>query len=295
MLGAHGQLGWALQRALAPLGAVSAAGRAQADLEETDALRDFVRREAPHVIVNAAAYTAVDKAESEPERAMRINGTAVGVLAQAAREAGALLVHYSTDYVFDGTKAGAYAEDDAPNPLSVYGRTKLAGERAVQASGCDHLILRTSWLYGEHGGNFVKTILRLAGEREALAVVADQVGAPTSVALVAGVTASCVALATGTPARYSWGVYHLAASGCASWHAYARYVVETAAEFGMALKVPVDAIRAVSSAEYGAPAARPLNSRLATDKLRAAFGLSLPDWKIDVRHLVAQLSKGKGQ
>ncbi len=289
LLGPRGQLGWELQRSLAPLGTVIPAARPAADLADMERLRVFVREQAPHIVVNAAAYTAVDQAEGEPEKALLVNGTAVRVLADEAAKAGALLLHYSTDYVFDGTKAGAYTEDDAPNPLSVYGRTKLAGERAVRSSGCNHLLFRTSWVYGAHGGNFAKTILRLAREREELAVVADQVGAPTSAALLADVSAACIALVMDSPARQPWGLYHVVASGCTSWHAYARYIVETAEECGMHLKLSTQALRAVSSAEYGVRAPRPLNSRLSTGKLKAVFGLNLPDWKAHVRELVAQL------
>lgn len=295
MLGAGGQVGSALDHALAPLGTVIAAERSEVDLQDADAIRIFIRRHAPEIIVNAAAYTAVDKAEGEADKAMAINGTALGVLAEEAKEAGSLLVHYSTDYVFDGTKAGAYSEGDAPNPLSVYGRTKLAGERALQASGCRYFLFRTSWVYGSHGGNFVKTILRLAADRSELSVVSDQEGAPTSAWLIAEVTAACIALAEKAPANHPTGIYHLAASGSTTWHAYAQYIVESASALGMRLKVDVEGIQAVSSAEYGAPAVRPRNSRLSTDKLEKTFGLVMPDWREHVRDLVSRLCAAQVQ
>ncbi|MDP2707324.1 MAG: dTDP-4-dehydrorhamnose reductase, partial [Burkholderiales bacterium] len=280
LLGRNGQLGWELQRSLAPLGEVIALSRAQADLEKPETLRGIIRSNAPDLIVNAAAYTAVDKAESEPDLALLVNGHAVRVLAEEAGKLGALLVHYSTDYVFDGSKSSPYTEDDAPNPLSVYGRTKLDGERAIRASGCRHLIFRTSWVYAARGSNFVKTILRLAGERDELRVVADQIGAPTSAELLADATALCAGFVTHFPERFAGvaGTYNLVASGETSWHNYARFVVENAARLGLSLKLAPGAIRPIATSEYSLPAARPLNSRLATGKLKRVFDIELPHW-----------------
>ena len=291
LLGRNGQLGWELQRSLAPLGEVIALNRAQADLEKPATLRDTIRSNAPDLVVNAAAYTAVDKAESEPDLALLVNGHAVRVLAEEAGKLGALLVHYSTDYVFDGSKSGPYTEDDAPNPLSVYGRTKLEGERAIRASGCRHLIFRTSWVYAARGGNFVKTILRLAGERDELRVVADQIGAPTSAELLADVTALCAGFVTHFPERFARvaGTYNLVASGETSWHNYAQFVVENAARLGLPLKLASGSIRPIATSEYPLPAQRPLNSRLATDKLRRVFGIELPHWQIHLERVIAEL------
>lgn len=293
LLGPDGQVGWELQRTLAPLGEVKALGIAQLDLEKTDTLRECVQQHAPAVIVNAAAYTAVDKAESEPDVAMKVNSDAVRVLAEEAHKSGALLVHYSTDYVFDGKKTGAYTEEDEAKPLSVYGRTKLCGERAIQASGCRHLIFRTSWVYGAHGSNFAKTIFRLAKEREELSIVDDQVGAPTSAELLADVTASCLERVAHSAQRQpftGYGIYHVSPSGYTSWHAYAAFLVETAAGLGVRLKLSADKIHPISSREYAAPAARPGNSRLATDKLKAVFALDMPHWKSHLQPFIAQLA-----
>jgi dTDP-4-dehydrorhamnose reductase len=295
LLGRDGQVGWELQRSLAPLGTVIALGRAEADLEQPETLREALRVNAPDLIVNAAAYTAVDKAESEPDLAATVNSHAVRVLAEEAKNCGALLIHYSTDYVFDGSKPGSYTEDDAPNPLSVYGRTKLDGERAIHVTGCRHLIFRTSWVYAARGGNFVKTILRLAGERDELKIVADQVGAPTSAELIADVTALCVGYVTHCPERFAdaWGVYNLVASGETSWHNCARFVVENAARLGLPLKLSCDSIRPIATSEYPLPARRPANSRLATDKLNRVFGIELPHWQIHLKRVVEELVAGQ--
>lgn len=291
LLGRDGQVGWELQRSLAPLGTVIAPGLDELVFEQFDVLKAVVRKHAPHLIVNAAAYTAVDKAESEPDAAATVNSQAVGVLAEEAKKLGALLIHYSTDYVFDGSKPGPYTEDDAPNPISVYGRTKLEGDRAIQASGCRHLIFRTSWVYAARGGNFAKTILRLAGERDELKIVADQVGAPTSAELIADVTALCVGLVTHCPERFAAtdGIYNLVASGETSWHNYAKFVVENATRLGLSLKLASGSIRPIATSEYPLPAARPLNSRLATGKLNRVFGIELPHWQIHLERVIAEL------
>ena len=287
LLGKDGQVGWELQRALAPLGELVALGRQgrdglSGDLSDPAALRTTVDAVAPDVIVNAAAHTAVDKAESEAELAQRINAEAPGVLAQAAASRGAVLVHYSTDYVFDGSGSTPWQEDDATGPLSVYGRSKLDGEAAIRASGCTHLIFRTSWVYAARGGNFAKTMLRLAAERERLTVIADQIGAPTGAELIADVSAHAVRSLRARPELS--GTYHLAAAGETSWHGYAEFVIEAARARGVALKV--GEIAPIPTTDYPTPATRPLNSRLDTTRLSAAFGLSLPPWQDGVARML---------
>lgn len=287
LTGKHGQVGFELQRALAPLGDVLAVDYTECDLADASALCALVRAFNPDLIVNPAAYTAVDKAESEPEPAHAINAVAPGVLGEEAAKVGAWVVHYSTDYVFDGTKQGAYTEDDLTNPLSVYGRTKRDGEIALQESGARHLILRTSWVVGAHGKNFAKTILRLALERESLNVVADQYGAPTSAALLADVTAQLVRQTQREGADdFPFGLYHLVPSGETTWRDYAQFVVSEALAAGRPLKLLPDAIRGIPSSEYPTAAKRPANSRMDTGKLRRTFALELPDWQNGVRHIL---------
>jgi len=264
LTGANGQVGWELRKTLAPLGSITALGRAELDLLDEASIREAVRAAKPEAIVNAAAYTAVDKAESERDAAFAVNATAPGILAEEAKRAGGLLVHYSTDYVFDGTKTGPYVEDDTPNPVNVYGASKLAGERAVAASGCRYLILRTSWVYGPRGSNFFLTMRRLARERRELRVVDDQVGAPTSSLAIARATARLLPQTTG-------GLYHMCAAGETSWCGFARAILARA---GMA--TPVVAIR---TEDYPTPARRPRNSRLDCSRLRADFGISLAPWE----------------
>lgn len=288
--GAHGQVGFELQRALAPVGRVVALDRAGCDLADAASIRKAFDAAKPAVVVNAGAYTAVDKAESEVERAQQINAVAPGVIGQLAANVGALVVHYSTDYVFDGTGSHAHEEGEAINPLSVYGRTKAEGERALQASGAPYLVFRTSWVYGVHGKNFVKTILRLAAERDTLDVVADQWGAPTSAALIADITAHVVAGHLREPRPgFPYGIYHLAAGGETSWCELARTAVACAREHGAVLKLAPEAVRAITTAQYPTPARRPANSRLDTRKLQRTFGLHLPDWQEAVRSVVWQL------
>ncbi|WP_422649199.1 dTDP-4-dehydrorhamnose reductase [Cupriavidus sp. H18C1] len=292
VLGSNGQVGFELRRSLSPLGPVVALDRTACNLARPDEIRRVLREVRPDVVVNAAAYTAVDKAESEAELAHAINGTAPGVLAEEAKALGSLLVHYSTDYVFDGAKAAPYVETDAPNPQSVYGQSKLAGEQAILAVGGDALIFRTCWVAGVHGGNFAKTMLRLARERTSLRVVADQHGAPTTASLIADVTAHAIArrrFSNADVGAAMTGVFHLAASGEATWHSYASEVVRYAASRGAMLKAGVDAIEAISTAEYPLPAPRPRNSMLDTSKLRQCFGVFLPDWKSEVHHMLDQL------
>lgn len=290
LTGKQGQVGFELQRALAPLGDVYAVDYAECDLADAAAIRALVRSHNPDLIVNPAAYTAVDKAESEPDLAHAINAVAPGVFGEEAAKRGAWIVHYSTDYVFDGGKSGAYTEDDVTNPQSVYGRTKRDGEMALRRSGARHLIFRTSWVVGAHGGNFAKTILRLAGERDSLSVVADQYGVPTSAALLADVTAQLVRQQQreGTD-TFPFGLYHLVAGGETTWCDYARLVVSEALAAGKPLKLSPEAICAIPASEYPTAAKRPANSRLDTHKLRRTFGLELPDWESGVRHIFQQI------
>jgi dTDP-4-dehydrorhamnose reductase len=288
LLGKNGQVGWALQRSLAPLGelvALDAQSQTHCgDLSNLAGLAQTVRDVAPDVIVNAAAYTAVDKAESEPVLAHAINALAPGMLAQEAKRCGAWLVHYSTDYVFDGSGKQARLEDDASAPLSVYGASKLAGEQAIMAAACQHLIFRTSWVYGARGNNFAKTMLKLAQERDSLKVVNDQIGAPTGADLLADVTAHAISTALQQP-NVS-GLYHLVASGETSWHEYATLVIEYARQAGLPIKVAQTAIHAVPSSEFATVAKRPLNSRLNTSKLQQTFNLHLPNWQTGVTRML---------
>lgn len=281
LTGKNGQVGWELQRSLLPLGRVVAVDRRELDLADADALRRRLDELRPDIIVNAAAYTAVDQAEREPDAARAINATAPAVMAEDAARRGTLLVHYSTDYVFDGTKAGPYEESDGPNPLNAYGRSKLAGEEAVQASGAGHLILRTSWVYSSRGSNFLRTMLRLAAEREELRIVADQVGAPTWARFLAEATAQAVrqAMQERRGGNFESGVFHLTSAGETSWHGFASAILERAASLPGAPGYRVKALTPIATAEYPLPAVRPANSRLRTDRFRARFGLETPSWE----------------
>jgi len=281
LLGKDGQVGWQLQRSLAPLGRVTAVGRGECNLADLDALRALIRAEKPKIIVNAAAYTAVDKAESEAELAHCINAEAPGVLAEEAKTLGALLVHYSTDYVFDGRKSGAYVESDAPNPLAIYGRSKLAGEQAIAAAGCRSLIFRTSWVFGARGNNFVKTILRLAGAGRALRIVDDQIGSPTPAALISSVTGLALsAVRRGVAVPDGASLYHLSAANPVSWCAFARAIVDYASRTPGFSGLPApESIVAIGTADYPLPAPRPANSKLDCSSLEGDFGLEMPDWQ----------------
>ena len=287
--GKNGQVGFELQRALAPLGTIHAVDVADCNLADEAAIRQLVQRIQPDVIINPAAYTAVDKAESEPELAHAINAKAPGVFGEEAAKLGAWVIHYSTDYVFDGCKQGAYNEDDATNPQSVYGRTKRDGELALQNSGVRHLILRTSWVVGAHGANFAKTMLHLATHRDSLNVVADQYGAPTSAALLADITAQLVRQQQREGSEnFPYGTYHLVAGGETNWCDYARFVIAQAIKAGQPIKALPENIKPITTAEYPTPAKRPTNSRLTTEKLKSTFGLTLPHWQIGVAHMLEQ-------
>jgi dTDP-4-dehydrorhamnose reductase len=305
LLGPNGQVGWELQRSLAVLGEVLALDRKglsavmasdakpstlTGDLTDLDGLARTVQTLRPDVIVNAAAHTAVDRAESEPELTHTITASAPAVLAQAAKASGALLVHFSTDYVFNGSGTTPWLEDAPTGPLSVYGQTKLDGEKAIQASGCRHLIFRTSWVYAARGGNFAKTMLRLAHERDQLSVIDDQWGAPTGADLIADVTAHAIRQALRDPS--AGGIYHLAAAGETTWHEYACYVLETARAIQPGLMLKAQAVNAVPSSAFATAASRPLNSRLNTSRLRDTFGLVLPRWQSGVQRMLQETAIG---
>lgn len=293
LLGKNGQVGWELQRSLAVLGEVVALDHDSAELcgdfTNLDGLAQTVRQVQPQLIVNAAAHTAVDKAESEPELARTLNALAPAVLAREAAQLGAWLVHYSTDYVFDGSGLVPWKESDATAPLSVYGRTKREGEQAIVASACRHLILRTSWVYGTRGGNFAKTMLRLAGEREQLSVIDDQIGAPTGADLLADVTAHAIRQTLVPGGQVRSGLYHVAAAGETSWHGYARFVLQRARAAGRALKAGPEQVLAIPTSAYPTPAQRPHNSRLDCTLFQTTFGLTLPQWEAGVARLLDEI------
>ncbi|MFH2135401.1 MAG: dTDP-4-dehydrorhamnose reductase [Pseudomonadota bacterium] len=290
LTGVNGQVGWELQRALPASGQVIALTRDQLDLSNPDAVRAAIQHFRPDTIINPAAYTAVDKAESEPELAMAVNGVAPGIMAEEARKLGALLIHFSTDYVFNGRKAEPYSESDGTDPQSVYGKTKLAGEEAIRSVGCKHFILRTSWVYGVHGGNFVKTVLRLAKERDTLRIVADQFGAPTSASLLANSTAQILLQCSASDFDASrYGLYHLTAGGRTSWHHYAKEIVRLARLYDKELRDKSLTIEGIPTSGYPLPAPRPANSVLSTDKIKDAFGLDLPQWQDDLAECVRLL------
>ncbi|WP_343578051.1 dTDP-4-dehydrorhamnose reductase [Pseudomonas sp.] len=294
LLGANGQVGWELQRSLAPLGRLIICDRKRGDLEDLAGLRALVSTERPSIIVNAAAYTAVDKAEADVDRARRVNAEAVGLLAELAAGLEAWFVHYSSDYVFDGSGELPFSEDSPTGPLNIYGRTKLDGEQAILHSGCRHLIFRTSWVYAARGANFAKTILRLATDRDELRVIADQIGAPTSAELIADITAQVLAQLRHRPDAQSLsGIYHLAAQGATSWHGYARFVIEQATRLGLPLRTSPERVLPIHTQEYPLPAPRPLNSRLDTRKLQAAFDLTLPAWETHVKRMLVELTGEK--
>ncbi len=287
LLGRNGQVGWELQRALAPLGPLTALGREPqssltGDLSDIDGLVKTVRTVQPDIIVNAAAYTAVDKAETEQALARRINAEAPGALAAEAKKTGAVLIHYSTDYVFDGSGSTPWRETDATAPLNAYGAGKLDGENAIVSSGCRHLILRTSWVYAARGANFARTMLRLARERDTLNVVSDQHGTPTGAELIADATAHALR-------KNGEGLYHMVAGGETTWYDYARFAIGLAQRRGIALKAGPDAVKAIPTSAYPLPATRPLNSRLDTTTFQRDFGLVLPAWQAGVERAVTEI------
>lgn len=298
LFGATGQVGFALQRALAGLAGPDELvcssrgdGRWPADFDRPAEVAQLLRTLRPDVVVNAAAWTAVDAAEDHAEAAFRVNATSPGAIAIEARKLGALLLHYSSDHVFDGSGSQPWRESDSPGPLSVYGQTKLQGEVAV--AGCaNHLILRTSWVYAARGANFAKTMLRLAQQRDALSVINDQVGAPTSAELLADVTAHAIRALLANPQLA--GLYHCAAAGQTNWHAYACYVLEQALDLGWLLKAGPAQVAAITTSDYPTPARRPLNSRLDTSRLQRAFGLRLPQWQLQVRRMLEEITPANG-
>jgi dTDP-4-dehydrorhamnose reductase len=291
LFGKGGQVGWELQRSLAPLGEVVALGTGSqnlcGDFTNLDGIVETIRAVAPDVIVNAAAYTAVDKAESEPDLSRTINALAPGLLAEEAKRSGACLIHYSTDYVFDGSGDKPWLETDPVAPLSVYGKTKLEGEEAIRATGCRHLIFRTSWVYAARGGNFAKTMLRLAGERDQLTVINDQIGAPTGADLLADITAHAIRVTLQRPEVS--GLYHLVAGGQTSWHEYASFVIDFARQAGVKIKVSPEAIQPVPTSAFPLPAQRPKNSRLDTCKLQNTFDLNLPHWQSGITRMLTEI------
>jgi len=294
LLGNNGQVGFELQRTLAPLGKVTALDFPDVDFLQLDQLAMLVRKHNPAIIVNAAAYTAVDKAESDSATAHTINGAAVGVLAAQAKQLNALLIHYSTDYVFNGSGTRPWIETDTPQPLSVYGHSKLAGETAIRNSGCNHFILRTSWVYAARGQNFVRTILRLAAERDSLSVINDQISAPTFAGFLAHSTAKMIDFDRANASAHAkhLGTYHVTARGEASWHTLASYAVQCALDCGATLQVTPARIAAIPTSQYPLPAPRPSNSRMCVDKFESTFDITCPDWRTDCRSVVTELIRG---
>jgi len=290
LFGKEGQVGWELQRSLSPLGQLLAVGRQEVDMEDLDGVRHCVQQNKPDIIVNAAAYTAVDKAESEPAKAHHVNAEAVDVLADETRKLNVWLVHFSTDYVFDGEKSSSYKEDDPVCPLSVYGKSKLEGEQLIRESTARYLIFRTSWVYAARGNNFAKTMLRLAREKDELKIIDDQHGAPTSAELIADVTALAIYRISHISTEENFaGIYHLVAGGETSWHGFAQYVLELAQSMGVELRTRAEEVQAITSEDYPLPATRPRNSRLNTSKLCEIFNINLPDWHYHVQRLVNEL------
>ena len=280
LFGKNGQVGWELNRSLQPLGEVIALGRDDADFSNSESLRQILQDVSPDVIVNAVAYTAVDKAEEEEGLAAKVNSIAPGVLAEEAKKLNALLVHYSTDYVFDGAKEEPYIETDNAKPINAYGRTKLAGEQAIQSSGCAYLIFRTSWVYASRGHNFLLTMLKLAQERVELSIVNDQIGSPTSARLIADTTVLCVqqAIKEKLVGIFSSDLYHLTTSGHTSWHGFTKEIVKLASN-SLELPLTIKELKAIPTSDYPTPATRPMNSQLALTKLESVFSLKMPGWK----------------
>ena len=296
LFGSNGQVGWELQRTIATLGKLKACDRNTVDFIDLEKLRKLIRDYKPDVIVNAAAYTNVDEAESDEESAFQINSEAVDLLAKEAKVLDAWLIHYSTDYVFDGEKMSPYTEEDKTNPLSVYGKTKLQGEEAIKQSKCKYLIFRTSWLYGVHGKNFFKTIIKLAKERDELRIVSNQIGAPTSAELVADVTSLCIDRITqnNLSSKEISGIYNLTSTGKASWYDFAKYVIGETVKLGGEFLANPENIIAINASEYVLPAKRPANSLLDTQKLCKTFNLYLPSWQIQADRVIKELYLREG-
>lgn len=290
LFGKNGQVGWELNRSLQPLGEVIALDVDDADFSRPESLRQVVQELSPDVIVNAVAYTAVDKAEDEESLALAINGTSPGVLAEEALKLNALLVHYSTDYVFDGTKTTPYVETDTPGPVNAYGRTKLAGELAVQSSACDYLIFRTSWVYASRANNFMLTMLKLAQEKEELGIVSDQIGAPTTARLIADTTSLCLqqVMKERIAGVFSSDLYHLTASGNTSWYGFTKEIVAIASQRPK-LILTIKDVKAIPTSDYPTPAIRPMNSQLALTKLEGVFTVKMPDWKKSLSICMAEI------
>ncbi len=297
LFGALGQVGFELQRALVGLGQVIPCQRSQLDLEDLDKLENYIRKINPTIIINAAAYTLVDKAEANITLAEKINALAPEVMAKVARDLDALLVHYSTDYVFNGAQTKPYLESDIPAPLNVYGKTKLQGEDLIRKTNCRHLILRTSWVYAAHGHNFARTILNLALQQGSLTIVGDQIGAPTSAELIADITALLLYRLQWDAAfkDFQGDTFNLTAQGSTSWYGFARHLIMYAKPIGAVLKVTPDKITAISTAQYPTPAKRPHNSLLDTGKIRAKFNLELPSWQWHADRFLSQHYISKGQ
>jgi dTDP-4-dehydrorhamnose reductase len=290
LTGKDGQVGFELQRALAPLGEVYSSSSKKCDLSNPNAIRKLLRQVKPDIIVNPAAYTAVDQAESDIQLAESVNAVCPGVIGEEAAKSGAFVVHYSTDYVFDGLKPQPYIESDTPNPLNVYGRSKVLGEQLLQSSGAKALILRTSWVAGSHGKNFVKTILRLASEKDQISVVSDQTGSPTTASLLADTTAHLIRQYLREGAKsFPYGTYHLTASGKTSWFDYARFILNQANAFGLSTRLKAENIKPVTSKDYPTQALRPSNSCLDCGLAEKTFGFELPDWKSGITHLLLEI------
>lgn len=291
LTGKNGQVGWELQRSLMCLGTVIACDRNEMDLSNPDILRKKIREIQPDIIINAAAYTAVDKAEEEEELATIINGTSVGVIAEEALKLNALLIHYSTDYVFDGTKTEPYTEDDIPNPINAYGRSKLVGEKAIIKSGCDYLILRTTWVYAARGNNFLKTILRLAKELDELSIVCDQYGAPTWARNIADITAHVIAdvKKEHKEGTFASGVYHLSATGKTTWYGFASAIIDQAKQRTSAEDIKTQKVLPIATEDYPLPASRPKNSQMDSDSLTARFNLIMPAWNHAMKQSIDEL------
>ncbi len=297
LFGSQGQVGFELQRSLAGLGQVIACDRTMVDLEDLTTLEAFIRSNKPTVIINAAAYTQVDKAEQETALAEKINATAPGVMAKIAKELNSLLIHYSTDYIFNGNQTDPYNETDPIDPVNIYGKTKAQGEALIRAAGCRHLILRTSWVYAAHGYNFARTILNLAKQRGSLNIVADQIGVPTSAELIADITAFMLYRIQWDPAfsDFQGDTFNLTAQGSTSWYGFASYLIAHAHHVGMNLKVTPDKITAISTTQYPTPAKRPANSLLSTKKISTQFGLQLPPWQWHADRFLSQFYAAQGQ